>query len=170
MKRLKSGFTLIEILVVVAILAILATTVAYFVGIGPLRQALFGRAKVELRNIAQATLLSVQDYGDYPPDADRDLPPGVEKYLSGHEWPKAPWTGSVYDWDNWVDPDTGRPIYQISIRFCPYGQPNLCEFPKEEWAKDFDYYSSVYYCIEGACRSHISQPVNHPGLCVNCPQ
>jgi hypothetical protein len=26
----------------------------------------------------------------------------------------------------------------------------------------------VYYCIEGACRSHINRPINHPGYCINC--
>jgi hypothetical protein len=58
---------------------------------------------------------------------------------------------------------------QISIRFCPVGQPSQCVFPQQSWAANFDINSSVYYCVEGACRAHVNQPANHPGYCVNCP-
>ena len=112
--------------------------------------------------------ISSNNNGNYPDDVDRDLPSGVEQYLGAGQWPNAPWPGSIYDWDNWTDPVTGQKIYQISIRFCPLGQPDQCRFPDRPWAANFDYYSSAYWCILGPCRAHISKPINHPGYCLNC--
>lgn len=115
------------------------------------------------------------DHGDqYPADGSRDiLPNGLGPYLFGssaaNAWPKAPWPGSVYDWDNWDDPDNpGQKIYQISIRFCPSGGGlSTCRFPSSSWANNFGVDSAVYYCIFGFCRSHQSQPYSYPGYCVN---
>jgi hypothetical protein len=111
--------------------------------------------------------------GEYPADANRDIPSGLEQYLAGGDvdnWPKAPWPGSVYDWDNWEDPDdSDLRIYQVSIRFCPAGGDiTTCKFPEEDWAANFDVNSSVYYCIEGNCRAHINEDIDYPGYCVNC--
>ena len=161
------GFSLIELLVVIAIIGILASVV--LVSIRSAREsAYFARAQSEMKNIATALEFYLDEYGVYPDDADRDLPPGIEEFLGPGEWPDAPWPGSVYDWEAWEDPETGDEIHQISIRFCPLGQAENCHFPNQDWAEDFDYYSSVYFCLEGVCRSHINRPVDHPGYCVNC--
>jgi prepilin-type N-terminal cleavage/methylation domain-containing protein len=163
------GFTLIELLLVIAIIAI-CVTIAIVWSLRGVREATSAKAKAELRAIAQAAqLYSYDNKGVFPADRNRDLPPGLEKYVTaGGKWPKAAWQGSVYDWDAWEDPVTKEKIYQVSIRFCPYGEPDECKFPNEPWAKNFDYYSSVYYCISGPCRSHIDKPKDHPGYCVNC--
>lgn len=164
----RNGFTLIELLVVIAIIGILSSVI--FLSTRQARDnAYFAKAKKELRSFHEAIELYLNDSGgDYPPDADRDIPPGLEQYLSSGILPDAAQPGSVFDWDNWEDPDTGEKIYQISIRFCPIGRPDQCRFPNQDWAEDFDINSSVYYCISGPCRAHIDEPINHPGYCVNC--
>lgn len=167
-KTQRGGFTLIELLVVIAILGILTTVVLS--SIPDAKEATYSaRAKTEVRQVREALeLYAIENNGAYPADVARDLPPGLEKYLSSDEWPEAPWPGSVYDWDNWTDPDTGEKIYQISIRFCDQGDPSSCNFPDEEWAENFDVNSAVYFCVQGPCRSHISEPPDHPGRCLNC--
>jgi len=163
------GFTLIELLIVISIIAILSTiTIQNFSDTR--EKALFITAKKELQSVADSLELYLHDYGSYPADTNRDIPPGLEHYLSPGLWPDAAWKGSVFDWENWTNPNTGEPIYQISIRFCPIGEPESCNFPEQDWASDFDINSSVYYCIKGACRSHINKPEDHPGYCVNCNQ
>jgi prepilin-type N-terminal cleavage/methylation domain-containing protein len=166
------GFTLLEIVIVIAIIAILAAVVVGAIGRSKDR-AYFMRALDEYKTMSEALEYYRDENGDYPPDVSRDIPPGLEVYLAGETegyWPAAPWPGSVYDWDNWDDPDyPGEKIYQISIRFCPInGQLNQCRFPKENWANGFGVNSSVYYCVSGRCRAHQSEPINYPGYCVNC--
>jgi len=164
MKINKKGFTLIELLIVVAIIGILSSIV--LINLNRARNATYlARAELEFKSLSTAIQFYTEDNGDYPADVNRGLPPGLEVYLAGDHWPNAPWPGSVYDWDNWTDPDSGLPILQISIRFCDGG---VCHIPDEPWATDFDNNSAVYYCIEGACRSHINEPIDHPGYCINC--
>ena len=167
-RQSQSGLTLIELLIVIAIIGILTSVT--LVSVRRSRDKAYEvRAKSELLSIAKSLQLYWIDHSEYPPDANRDVPPGLESYLAPGIWPDAAWPGSVFDWDNWDDPDNpGEKIYQISIRFCPAGQPNQCQFPNESYAEDFDIHSSVYYCLQGACRSHVSQPIDHPGYCVNC--
>lgn len=167
------GFTVIELLIVIAIIGILASVVLGAMGRAR-DKTYISRSKLEYKSMVTALELYYEDNGDYPPDASRDIPPGLEEYLATSEgsdqWPNAPWPGSVYDWDNWDDPDNlGEKIYQISIRFCPAGgELEDCNFPNEDWAEDFDVNSAAYYCISGACRSHINEDIDYPGYCINC--
>jgi prepilin-type N-terminal cleavage/methylation domain-containing protein len=179
------GFTLVELLLVISIISLLSSMilVSYKNVTG---KAYASKTKQEMKQISYALELYAMDNNySYPCDVSRDLPPGIEKYLSSnHEWPKAPWPGSVYDWDYW-DPDSGStggcagdlaqnpkttPVYQISIRFCDISG-TVCRFPNGSWASNFDAKSSVYWCISGSCRAHGSMEYNHPGCCIggNCP-
>jgi len=173
--RQMKGFTLVEVLVVVSIISLLsAVTVTTMQQVR--QQTRLSTAKQELRSFHQAMQLYMRDREKWPDDVNRDIPAGLGPYLSSGDWPQGPWPGSVYDWDNWSaselephDPHDQR-VLQISIRFCPLGDTDEsdCRFPDAEWAENFDYHSSVYYCVQGPCRSHSSTGVDHPGLCVNC--
>lgn len=168
----QSGFTLIELLIVISVIGILSTLI--FPAVGAARNSAYtSRTRAEVRSIAQALEMYANERGgSYPADANRNIPPGLEAYVSGKNWPLAPWPGSIYDWDAWAPEtlayDPKSQVYQISIRFCPLDAPGLCQFPKEKWAAGFDYYSSVYYCVSGPCRAHSSKPPEHPGYCLNC--
>lgn len=170
MKKFSKGFTLLEILIVVAIIAALSALVFANYSKGKSLSAL-ARAEDEMKTMeAGIELYKADNNGEWPPDANRGIPPGIEKYVEAEgSWPTAPWPGSVYDYDNWTDPVTGQKIYQISIRFCPASGPlSACRFPTESWAANFGVNSSVYYCLQGACRAHINESVDYPGYCVNC--
>lgn len=159
-----------EIIAVVAIIAVLSSVVLMSVRKAP-EEAYRVKAEKELFSIHESLELYKDDHGDnYPADANRDIPPGLEEYLAPGIWPDAAWPGSVFDWENWDEPVTTEKIYQISIRFCPVGQPAECRFPDADWAANFDINSAVFYCVEGPCRAHINKPPNHPGYCVNCKE
>lgn len=160
-----AGFTIIELLITVAILGILSAIVLTNLNDAE-ESAYLVRAEGEMNNFHDALQLYLNNKGYYPPDANRDIPPGLEDYLETDRWPDGPWPGSVYDWDNWTI--NGDDVYQLSIRFCELGKPDTCQFPNQEWADDFKVKSAVYYCIEGPCRAHGNEPADYPGYCVNC--
>lgn len=185
MKMLKlkqSGFTLLEILMVIIVLGILAT-----ISYGTLAQrwklkAYYTRTIAELNAMGNAANIYVAKNNDFPEDVNRNVPAGLKEYVQGQEgideWPTAPWPGSVYDYDNWP-PDANGPnhTYQISVRLCDAGQNATCKSNAQKYLSDYvsqdvlnnwDALSSVYYCIKGSCRSHQSRPISHPGYCINC--
>lgn len=167
--KFKRGFTLLELLIVIAIIGYLSSVVITNTG-SARDKAYTARGQKELGTIYQALQMYMTDRGGVmPADVSRGLPPGLEAYLPAGKWPNAPWPDSVYDWDVWDDPLSSTDIVQISVRFCPAGGSiSTCNFPKESWASGFGVDSAYYYCIQGACRSHIGQPITYPGKCANC--
>jgi len=168
----RRGFSIVELLIVIVIIAVIAIIILSYIA-GTREDTYLNRAKAEFVSIFQALELYHEDIGVYPADTDRDIPPGLEVYLQPGLWPDAAWPGSVFDWDNWSSGDLAyspkEQVYQISVRFCPIGGPlSACRFPQEPWAESFDVQSAVYFCVQGPCRSHASEPVSHPGYCVNC--
>ncbi|MEX2515058.1 MAG: type II secretion system protein [Candidatus Paceibacterota bacterium] len=162
----EAGFTLIELLVVIAIVGLLASLVLAM--LNDVRdQARLAKSQQDLRSMRNALELYANNRGGYPPDESRDVPSDIKDYIDGGEWPVPAWEGSVFDWDNW-DISSDK-VYQLSIRFCEsIDGVQVCKFPAASWADDFDWYSAVYLCIEGPCRSHSSKPADHPGHCLNC--
>jgi len=159
------GFTLIELLIVISIISTLAT-VTFPVFRNAKQKTYHVRTLQEFRAFNEAlTLYLIDNNDELPADVNRDVPPGLEDYLSSDDWPDAPYPGSVYDWDN--IPSASPPYAQISVRFCDISGNN-CNFPDADWADDFDKSSSMYFCFYGGCRAHPSKPVDHPGYCVNC--
>ena len=170
-RYIKDGFSLIEVLIVIAIIGILSSVIIS--NVRDVRDAAyFVKSKVELKSVYESVELYKADHNDsYPADTDRDVPPGLQQYLGPGIWPDAAWPGSVFDWENWTEPNTGKKIFQISIRFCPAGgQLVQCHFPDEDWAEDFGVNSAVFYCLGGPCRPHINEQPNYPGYCVNCKE
>jgi prepilin-type N-terminal cleavage/methylation domain-containing protein len=171
LKRAQAGFTLIELVVIIAVIGTLvALTYSYAVPKYRERTYLV-RADSELHTQANALTLYVSKYNDYPADVSRGIAPGTQEFMQTNgqnaAWPNAPWPGSVYDYDRWDDIG----VVQISIRFCDSGQEADCRknFPDEKWVNaSWDSYSAVYICIKGQCRAHHDKPLNYPGYCINC--
>lgn len=178
-----SGFTLVEIVIVITVLGILAGLVYTTLGGRYKESTYYTRATAELNAMGNAMNLYVARYNDYPADVTRGLPAGLEEFVQGQEgideWPNAPWPGSVYDYDNWPPDELNglAQTYQISVRFCDAGDNQTCNEKANRYLKEYvdadtlanwDSYSALYYCLKGDCRSHSSQPVTHPGYCINC--
>lgn len=154
----KRGFTLIELLVVITILMILATLV--LLAINPTKiveKSRIAAATSSLQEIARAAALHAAETGDFAPDVNRNVPQEFIKYLNPATFPSGPFSGSVYDWDNWAgnmcwDGSTG--IVQVTLR-----QIN-------DYKGKVDY--TLYYVIQGVGIPHCSNS-STKGECVNCP-
>lgn len=166
----KRGFTLIELIVVAGIVAALAGLVA--VSITRRRsESRLARVTVELNNIAKALTQYAEDNNfAYPADVGRGVPPGLEKYLEGGDWPVSSWPEGIYDYDSYTrsdaGPELGKQVYQISYRLCDNTDPiATCADPVI--FPNFVRNSAIFYCISGPCVPHASTPTV-PGYCVNC--
>jgi|CXWK01.1.fsa_nt_gi general secretion pathway protein G len=194
-KRTTRGFTLIEVMVVVVILGILATIV-YFSVSSMRDKAKFAKVLSDMDSIRVAIELYRQDNnGKYPPNDNLgDVPPGLGPYLPGGVWPETPWPGAQYDWDNVENIDTvsvntydpyGEPpgiineldddgisannVVQLSLRpHCASYDQGTC-YISEPYKSAFNFRSSIYYCLRGACRPHPSFLVSEGvlGYCIN---
>lgn len=95
----RSGLTLAELLVVVAILGILAGLAVPFIG----RAGLEARAAEAVARLDMIRVAALEYHGEHdawPPDAGRGtVPPGLESFLPDG-FSLAP-EGYVLDWDNW---------------------------------------------------------------------
>jgi len=167
---IRFGFTLAELLIVIFIVCFL--TAGSFIAVRRSKErAYLIAAKTELTLLSTYVHKYYDEFGEFPPDENRNVPAAIRKYFDD-KWPRGIWPGSVYDWDNWtleddeVYPD-GTKIYQISIRFCDMGQPDTCRFPHEPWAENFQVNSAVYYCISGPCRAHRDWDADYPAYRIN---
>ena len=163
--RKRRGFTIIELIIVVAIISILAVLV--FVNLRRSKEkAKLSRVSTELSNISNSINQYYQDNNyQYPDDATRDVPPGLEKYLAGGTWPESIWPHGVFDWDNIHGPG-GDQIYQIIYRLCDTDDPiAYCSDPI--LFPNFTRYSGILYCVQGPCIPHEDHPTD-PAYCVNC--
>ena len=164
----RSGFTIVELLVVVAIIAILASVVLGQLG-SARDQAFFSRAQAEFREFNNALEQYNLDERSYPDDTARGVvPPGLTDLLPDDGFDSGPWANSQYSYDAYEI--SGEDVVQFSLHFCPAGatDPGDCNFPGQDWADDFDVNSTLFYCVLGDCRASPSEPQEYPGYCVNC--
>lgn len=155
----QKGFTLIEIVMVTALIATLSGSLILVINPPEvIKRARETRMRVELREIATAVSLYIGKYGDLPPDTSRDLPTGLVEFLPGGTgWPKGPYPGSVYDWDNWEDVEcwngeTG--IVQVTLR----------QVPGYNAGNDYNF----YYVMRGTPGVPHCHNQYYEGECVNC--
>jgi general secretion pathway protein G len=93
--RRTAGFTLVELMVVVSIIAILATTVGVFV-LGAMDEGDQAKAKAEIRTLMTAIEMYRMKYKELPPSLDALIsnPKGI-KFLDQEKIPPDPW-GTPY--------------------------------------------------------------------------
>jgi prepilin-type N-terminal cleavage/methylation domain-containing protein len=95
----KSGFTLVEIMIVVAIIGLLASlAIPSMLRAGQdTRKARFAR---EIQTAGHAFVQYIFDTGSYPRDkTPAQMPDGMADYLKGFPWASETVIGGNWDWD-----------------------------------------------------------------------
>lgn len=111
MKRAQGGFTLVELLVVLAVLSIVTS-----IAVVQLQEAYYrGKAAKIVEDVNAIKIAAFQyytDHGLFPRDVDSGRPPeGLETYLGGRiRWVQPDYN---YDWDLWIRPN-GDPAHPTS--------------------------------------------------------
>jgi general secretion pathway protein G len=120
--RYARGFTLIELMVVIAILALLSGIVGPRV-IGRLRQAKPDKAKIDLKQIGLALDMYAADNGEYPTTEQ-----GLQSLIRKPTSPPEPmnWRGPYVDPTNFLD---------------PWGKQYIYASPSTHEGYDYDLYS-----------------------------
>lgn len=112
------GFTLIEILVVIALLSILAAGLLTLINpFGQFAKANYAKMMSDFKAIATNMEVYYNDNSVYPEDVGSDIPPSLPKpfipqYMS--QWPKGPCDKWIYDWENWES--GGDVTIRITVR------------------------------------------------------
>lgn len=104
MKKSKRGFTLMEILIVVAIIGILSTIVIINVS-GAKNKSRYAKVIADMNEIGKAVNLYKVTNFTYPDDLGPNiLPPQLNNsgYLSSWPTPPCPGNGYDYDYQNWL--------------------------------------------------------------------
>lgn len=97
--RVRSGFTLLELLFVIAVVALLGAVLAPNL-LSSRKAANYLAASVTLHNLSAELLLRAMDNSDFPADAGANTPPAG---CAGIDWPtpdEVPF-GSSIDYENW---------------------------------------------------------------------
>src|SRR5690606_14678950 len=96
--RRHSGFTVLELLVALSCVGILASIA--LPQISEYRErAQVAQTASELRGLATAFMAYATAHEDYPPDSHRELPPGMDAYVSPHLWQEETPLGGFYNWE-----------------------------------------------------------------------
>ena len=130
------GFTIIELIVVIAIIAILAGIVIFNIG-GILENAKVSAAGSVQRQMTEAVQLYYNDMGFYPPDVNRGCDPGLVKSM--------PWNPDTLPTDTPYpcDPDPACdhcPANWEQIVQQNWAGPYLSQWPETTpWGGKYDY-------------------------------
>lgn len=175
----QSGFTLIELLIVIAVVGVLAAII--LIAINPPRiieNANYQTTVANLNQIAKASQMHEIATGLIPADANRDIPSEFMPYLGPGIWPRGPFDGSVYDWDNWTGQtchDSSDGGVQITLRDIKrykgvnysYTIPNASGTGRTTITVPGQPHFAIYYAIYGEGIPHCTAS-NVIGICLNC--
>lgn len=127
---MKKGFSLLEIIIVITLLAVLATVILVAIDFPRrIEESQKSRAVFEMRQLANAAEAFFIDRGYWPADVNRSLPSELQEYLPpGFSWPDGPIEGATWDYDNWtglscINSDADNSI-QITLREIPNRNPD----------------------------------------------
>jgi prepilin-type N-terminal cleavage/methylation domain-containing protein len=114
--RAKSGFTLVEILIVVAVIGLLAA-LATPNFLKAWRRAQNARFVADLRVAVSAFDMRCTEKGCFPPDTTPgQMPQGMTEYLAKMRWTEDTPIGGQWDWDNGqFGSKAGVSVYQPTV-------------------------------------------------------